>query len=78
MKRKYDQNYRSEWEKDPMFSSWLSRSKDDNNAAFCKACNMKLVSRLSVLKDHINSIKHKKSIIGYSGQSSVSDFYIIC
>ncbi|XP_037875635.2 uncharacterized protein LOC119630401 [Bombyx mori] len=68
MKRKYDQNYRTEWEKDPVFSFWLSRSKDDSNAAFCKACNMKLVSRLSVLKDHSNSVKH--SVYGYFAYSS--------
>ncbi|XP_073947802.1 uncharacterized protein [Choristoneura fumiferana] len=70
MKRKYEQNYRSEWEEDPMFSSWLSRAKDDHNAAFCKACNIKLVSRLSVLKDHVTTSRHKKKVYGYFAHSS--------
>lgn len=74
MKRKYDQHYRAEWEKDPMFASWLSKSKEDPNVAFCKACNIKLVPRLSVLKDHLNAVKHKTNVKGYSGQPSASDF----
>lgn len=70
MKRRYERAYRPEWEQDSQLSSWLSRAKDDEDVAFCKACNCKLITRLSSLKEHVSSQKHKKNIIGYSGQIS--------
>ncbi|XP_045488672.1 uncharacterized protein LOC123690069 [Pieris rapae] len=75
MKRKYERSYRPEWEQDPLLSSWISRAKEDPDVAFCKACNCKLVTRLSSLKEHVLSQKHKKHMIGYSGQSSVQQFF---
>ncbi|KAL4712203.1 hypothetical protein ACJJTC_011064 [Scirpophaga incertulas] len=39
MKRKFERPYRAEWEQDPLLSSWISRSKEDPDVAFCKACN---------------------------------------
>lgn len=72
MKRKYERSYRPEWEQDPLLSSWLSRAKDEQDIAFCKACNCKLMTRLSSLKEHASSQKHEKNMKGYSGQSSVS------
>ncbi|CAH2092816.1 unnamed protein product [Euphydryas editha] len=75
MKRKYERAYRPEWEQDPLLSSWLPRAKDDRDVAFCKACNCELIARLSTLKEHGSSQKHKKNITGYSSQSSVQQFF---
>ncbi|CAH0562846.1 unnamed protein product [Brassicogethes aeneus] len=75
MNRKYERAYRLEWEQDPVLSSWISKSKEDPDVAFCKACNTKLVSRLSALKEHAITKKHVKNMIGYSGQSSVQRFF---
>ncbi|KAG6463795.1 hypothetical protein O3G_MSEX014078 [Manduca sexta] len=75
MMRKYERSYRPEWEQDPLLSSWISRAKEDPDVTICKACNCKLVTRLSSLKEHVSSQKHKKHMIGYSGQSSVKQFF---
>lgn len=80
MKRKYERLYRPEWEQDPSLSSWITKAKDED-VAWCKACNTKLLPRLSIIKEHATTNKHKKNMIGYNGQSSVSSytffFYII-
>ncbi|CAG9790388.1 unnamed protein product [Diatraea saccharalis] len=74
MKRKYERLYRAEWEQEPTLSKWLSKAQDED-VAFCKACNSKVLPRLSVIKEHANTGKHKKNMIGYSGQSSVTKFF---
>lgn len=68
----FQQSYLAKWEQIPEFSSWLSRYKDDEFTAFCKACNAKLQSRLASIKQHANTEKHKSNLIKYKGQSKVS------
>lgn len=68
----FQQSYLAKWEQIPEFSSWLSRHKDDDFAAFCKACNTTLQSRLASIKQHANTEKHKSNVIKYKGQSKVS------
>lgn len=71
MKRKYEQTYRPEWEQNPLFTSWLCKSREDGSSAFCKACNCKLLPRIASLKEHVSSEKHSKKMAGYSGCSEV-------
>lgn len=70
MKRKYDQKYRSEWEQNPDFSSWLTKDKNSENA-LCKACGATFLSRIATIKSHADSEKHRQKLIHYSGQSKV-------
>ncbi|CAG9783200.1 unnamed protein product [Diatraea saccharalis] len=62
----FQQSYLAKWEQIPEFSSWLSRYKDDEYAAFCKACSAKLQSRLASIKQHANSENHKSNFKKYS------------
>ncbi|CAG9790618.1 unnamed protein product [Diatraea saccharalis] len=71
----FQQSYLAKWEQIPEFSSWLSRYKDDEYAAFCKACSEKLQSRLASIKQHANSEKHKSNFKKYKGQSKVDKFF---
>ncbi|CAG9790310.1 unnamed protein product [Diatraea saccharalis] len=71
----FQQSYLAKWEQIPEFSSWLSRYKDDEYAAFCKACSAKLQSRLASIKQHANSEKHKSNFKKYKGQSKVDKFF---
>lgn len=76
MKRKYEQHYRPEWEKNPLFSAWLCKCREDSYSAFCKACNTKILPRMASIKEHSNSAKHNKNMIGFSGSSQVSFSFI--
>ncbi|CAG9783395.1 unnamed protein product [Diatraea saccharalis] len=71
----FQQSYLAKWEQIPEFSSWLSRYKDDEYAAFCKACSAKLQSRLASIKQHANSEKHKSNFKKYKGQLKVDKFF---
>uniref|UniRef100_A0A1X7U9S8 Uncharacterized protein n=1 Tax=Amphimedon queenslandica TaxID=400682 RepID=A0A1X7U9S8_AMPQE len=56
-KRRYKQSYRSEWEKIPELSGWLSRSSTNNKMAFCKLCNCNLEAKLKEVVDaHAHNI----------------------
>lgn len=76
MKRKYEQHYRPEWEENPLFSAWLCKCREDSYSAFCKACNTKILPRMASIKEHSNSAKHNKNMIGFSGSSQVSFSFI--
>lgn len=68
--KRYEQNYRAEWEQDPAFSKWLSKTPNEQNA-FCKACNCQLLPRIASIKTHAGTAKHKRRIIGYTGTTQV-------
>lgn len=68
----FQQSYLAKWEQVPEYSSWLTRYKNDEYAAFCKACSVKIQSRLASIKQHATTEKHKSNLKKYKGQSKVS------
>ncbi|XP_022221987.2 uncharacterized protein LOC111073791 [Drosophila obscura] len=61
VKRLYHQRYRTEWERNPEFSQWLSPS-NDGYSAHCQICDADMLARLASVKQHHNTRKHQESI----------------
>ena len=68
--KSYDQVFRSEWLADPDMKSWLTRDKKDQNA-FCKFCNTAIKPKLSVLRTHMTSKKHRALTDSAQGSNKV-------
>lgn len=71
MKCKYEPKYKPEWERNPEYSSWLTKDKSSDNS-MCKACGTTFSSRIATIKNHAKSVKHRQKLIDYSGQSKVN------
>ncbi|KAL1246583.1 hypothetical protein QQF64_034546 [Cirrhinus molitorella] len=53
------QTYRTEWEKDSSFAGWLRPVSGNDSKAFCRCCNVHMVTEITVLKNHEKSKKHQ-------------------
>lgn len=69
--------YRSEWEKNDSFSTWLRKSYNNPNKAFCKVCCKEFSighGGESDLKQHASSKSHKENIIKVKQNNMISTF----
>ena len=69
----YQQKFRSEWLLDEKFKIWLDRTS--TNEAYCKWCKITLQPKLSVIKLHGESKRHKNFESSCSGSSKVSNYF---
>ncbi|KAG5900255.1 hypothetical protein JTB14_018234 [Gonioctena quinquepunctata] len=74
MKQAYEQSYRTEWEQNPLFSTWLCKAQD-GCSAHCKAIHVRILSRMASLKEHNACAKHKKNMIGFTGSSKIDKLF---
>lgn len=58
--RIFKQKYTARWEKIEEFKDWLLPVENAPHKAFCSACKMQLASKVSILKSHNKSEKHRK------------------
>ena len=70
-KKRYSQTFRPEWLADKDFKDWLAR--DTTGSVYCKWCNCGFQAKLSVLKTHANSRRHKNLASVSSGSNKVRD-----
>lgn len=56
------QNYRAEWERDPLCSPWLAPDPKDTAKAVCKWCTSSLVADITLIKKHRDTNKHLKEL----------------
>lgn len=72
-KTKWDQTYRSSWEKETEFKAWLLPSSQGKNKAFCRCCNIHLniSAGLTDLRRHASTKKHKDNCLAIRNQRSV-------
>lgn len=62
-KRKHrKQNYRTEWERDPLCSPWLGPDPRNPTKAICKWCNSSLVADITLIKKHKDTNKYIKEL----------------
>lgn len=77
-KRKYSQNYKTEWEEMPEFKGWLTRSRKGENYAQCRSCDKDLnissgkdaIIKHGISKFHLEKIKLQR------GQQSIDKFVL--
>lgn len=72
MPPKYSQHYRSDWEKMAVFKEWLQPVANDRTKAYCKYCKCDMAAKLSILKLHILSAKHKNTIEPLKSQKTIN------
>lgn len=73
-KKRYSQSFRSEWLADEELKEWLVRDK--TGSAYCKWCNSNIQAKLSVLRSHAQSKKHKCLGEVSSGCNKVRDIRV--
>ncbi|XP_018007229.1 uncharacterized protein LOC108665025 [Hyalella azteca] len=61
------QHYRTAWERNPLFSMWLTRGRNSRRAK-CRACNCEMSSDITVLRYHARSKKHMRSMKAIYGE----------
>ncbi|XP_040077359.1 uncharacterized protein LOC120849243 [Ixodes scapularis] len=61
MPLKYDQHYRKSWESLPAFKGWLRPVENESTKAPCAYCRSEFYAKLSDIKKHAATTKHKKS-----------------
>lgn len=59
------QKYRTSWEDDPSFHSWLTSDPTNEYKAVCKACNVKITADITVVKNHSKGMKHCRKLSEY-------------
>ncbi|CAG5047081.1 unnamed protein product [Parnassius apollo] len=69
---KYSQHYRADWEKMADFKEWLQPVENDTSKAYCKYCKCEMIAKLSVLRLHISSAKHRKAIEPMKSQKKIN------
>uniref|UniRef100_A0A8D9BVE9 thioredoxin-dependent peroxiredoxin n=1 Tax=Cacopsylla melanoneura TaxID=428564 RepID=A0A8D9BVE9_9HEMI len=67
------QRYRTAWETDPDFASWIQPVENDTLSATCTICSTIMRAEVTVLKRHCVSAKHvKRSQLSEKGESTPS------
>ncbi|KAH9378338.1 hypothetical protein HPB48_009927 [Haemaphysalis longicornis] len=61
MPPKYEQHYRKSWKSLPEFKGWLRVVENDRTKASCAYCMSEFYAKLSDIKKHAATTKHKKS-----------------
>lgn len=59
-KKTYAQKYRPEWEQQEDFKMWLKPVITDPSKAFCSFCHSEIFAKLSDLRKHADTKKHKQ------------------
>jgi hypothetical protein len=73
--KSYEQSYKSSWETEPEFKTWLGRYTKDKTQAFCKLCDQKLKPRRSVLVSHIKTEKHMQRSRCQRSTSKIASYF---
>ncbi|KAG7175026.1 4-trimethylaminobutyraldehyde dehydrogenase-like [Homarus americanus] len=60
--KKYNQRYRTIWEKDNRFKGWLQPVEGDKTQARCRVCGTTLKAHLRSIIGHNDGKKHKKNM----------------
>lgn len=61
------QKFRDEWLNMKEFKNWLRPVKENPLKAYCCYCRFEMISELSTVKKHMNSIKHKSALKSITG-----------
>lgn len=61
-KKLYTQKYRKEWEQEDEFKSWLKSVPGDDLKAYCSLCKSELLAKVTDLKKHSVTKKHKQKL----------------
>lgn len=74
-KTKYSTKYNREWESDPLFRAWLTKSSKGSFFAYCSACDqhLSLSSGKGDLKKHVTVKKHLKNCSTLARQVKLTD-----
>lgn len=72
-KKSYIQNYKKEWESNPLFNAWLQPSQRGNQYFHCKVCNDDCLGGIGAIKKHASTRKHSSKSTAASMQVSVFD-----
>lgn len=76
--RIFKQKYTTRWEKIEEFKDWLLPVENAPHKAFCSACKMQLASKVSILKSHNKSEKHRKILKAVKSRSNrLNDNFIL-
>lgn len=75
-KIKYSQYYKADWENEPQFNGWLTKSNQGRNFAKCKACNkdINISSGKDSLMKHKSRKIHEQNVKSLQKQSSITTF----
>lgn len=57
------QNYRTEWENNPLFREWITKGVSSKRAR-CKVCDIEMTADICVIKSHGRGIKHLRRLRG--------------
>ena len=69
----YEQKFRKQWLLDKKFKKWLDRTTI--NDAYCKWCRVNIHLKLSVIKFHGESKRHRNFETGCSGANKLSNYF---
>ncbi|CAN8013048.1 unnamed protein product [Ixodes pacificus] len=61
MPPKYDQHYKKSWESLPAFKGWLRPVENESTKASCAYSRSEFYVKISDIKKHATTTKHKKS-----------------
>lgn len=61
---KYEHKFQMKWLQDSRFSSWIRRSPNSENKAYCNACNCEVAGSVTLLERHSSTSKHLKNMQG--------------
>lgn len=50
------------WLQDSRFSSWIRKSPNSENKAYCNACNCEVAGSVTLLERHKNTSKHIRNL----------------
>ncbi|CAH1736168.1 unnamed protein product [Aphis gossypii] len=64
------QKFRDEWRTIKQFKNWLEPVPDNHLKAYCCYCRLQMVSELTTLKKHMNSMKHINAAKSISGMKT--------
>lgn len=59
-KKAYSQKYRTEWENQEEFKNWLKPVVNDATKAFCSFCHSEFFAKLTDIRKHADTKKHKQ------------------
>lgn len=69
MPPKYEQHFREIWQQKPEFKHWLKPVANDSTRAFCAYCSCELAAKVTDIKKHSSTLKHKKKADPFSNKT---------
>lgn len=75
-RNKYEHKFQMKWLQDSRFSSWICKSPNSENKAYCNACNCEVSGSVTLLLRHTKTGKHLKNTARGTGETAKKESFV--